>query len=1178
MSQTQTPPAAPAAPTAPPIPPDPLVHKSYALPVWIAMGAVVATTVLACVDEMWMRRPYKAIQGQYQEAYSAYLEKVEAQRRDFYENVFLRVADYEALNKRVGEANAAVQDAVRDIQAQLTTATKQSRALGDALKVSKSELSALTYQAEHKAHEYGHAKVEESPESRAAIDEIGKVNAREIEYTYAVTTYVDGKEQTQDRTESGKVADLLAKALELEARKADLQTQLGKAGKPVADAAKAKEEWLATHAGDLQYALEKADDETRRRIAASGAARYLDESVVTLKPETIRALRAQVDEIPHSWNLFRGGASNFFQNVSQVPAFRGDLRQIHIKEAANWVDRCETCHLNARSPMPVTVESLRDVLGREVGDLPAWDKSKIESMPLGLFASHPNVELLRKHDPERFGCSMCHNGNGVAVTSTELAHGENHHWLQPLFPKENVEAGCVQCHQQDLVLAGGERITAGKDHFRRAGCWGCHKYEGFNREIDQITALEGRAKEIDAAVVEKQTRIENLRLLNAALDEDVPEQKAAKDRDLAANLRERQALQQEISGLLTESDRAEKRLRDAHVERQRVGPNLKDVRIKIRPEFLTDWINSPRDAHKDASGRPFRPETKMPTFRWANDQELRDVAYYLWFQSLDPAEFAAYKLPAFTPGDAAKGKDLFIQRGCVACHSIGIGADRVGNDYAANLSNLGEKDTPEYVRRWVEHPRLRLVPVEPKTGADVNDVKATPESRPDLVWTNPTIMPNFRLSDADARDITTYLVSQRRPDVKYPDPTWLARETDKAKHDARMGSGERLVLYQGCAGCHEIKGLEREKGIGTELTEEGSKPIERLDFGHLTIPAERGVEPLKGGEGLLDDAADLFKEDREWYRPRGFFLHKVAKPDVFDESKYLPDRFTRLRMPQFRFGKQDILDVVTFVLGSVKTSIPQGFRYAPDETGQAIRDGWWIVKKYNCQGCHQIVPGDRPSLWNVPYFGEQVAANKRDQFVPPTLVGVGFRVRPDYLAEFLRDPSLGGDRKEPTALRRHLSVRMPTFDFSDDEIAKLVRFFQALSGQPFVDQPAKLRRLDDKERRAANAMFKSANCQQCHVVEGQAITSETKAPNLSLAPKRLRPDWMRRWIPNPPAMIPDTAMTSFFGDKPGTTATKPEPSPEGKWYFKTPLPELAGVPEDHVELLVRWLTEGIDAK
>lgn len=1158
MSQIET--ATPPADSA--IPKDPIVHKSYSVHIAIASLALVVATVLAVVDEGWWRRPYKGIQGQYRETYSAYLGKVEAKRRAFVDGVLEHVAEFEALKKRANDAAAECADAAATVQAKLTTATDKSRKLGAALKVSKSEIAALTYESEHKAHADGFKKVDESPAAKPVVEEIEAIRNREIEFTWTVTTYAGKDEEggaktsTAEETEKGRVADLLVKALDLEAEKATLQNDLGKANKPASEAAKARDQWLADNLGNLAYAMTNVDDTTRSVIAASGAAAYIDDDVVTLRPKTLGDLKAKVEEIP----------------TGVFSALRGDIRQIHIAEARNWVDRCETCHLNTREPLPITVDSLKRVLGETVtappatpGEepttLPAWDASKIESMPLALFTSHPNVDLLKTHDPERFGCSMCHNGNGVAITSAELAHGENHHWLQPLYPKENVEAGCVQCHQQDLVLPMGDRITAGKDTFRRVACWGCHRYEGFNTELESVTAFDGRLKVIDEESKAKALRRENLQAVLNALDQDVEAQKKAYDRDFPANLREREALTQEISALAVERAQVTKRIAGLYVERQRAGPNLKDVKIKLLPEFVTEWIRNPREAHKDVAGNAFRPDTKMPEFRWQDDEEAKDVAAFVHQRAIDPSEFEAYRLPAFVAGDAKKGEELFNTRGCLACHAMGTGTAKIGNDYAANLSNLGEKNRPEYVARWITHPRERLVPYDLK---QKKDVAGGAKDDPNLVWTQHTIMPDFRLSESEVRDITTYLMSQKRADVKYEKPTWLD-DKERAKR------GEKLVVYQGCAGCHEIRGLEDEKGIGTELTKEGSKSIDLLDFGHLTVAAKRGKEPLKGVD-LLEDAEKLFEEEHHWFRPRNFFLHKIAKPDLYDESKYLPDRFNRLRMPQFKFTAQEILDVTSFVLGSVDSQIPASFRYDPDADGKAIREGWWIVKKYNCRGCHQVTPDEVPSIWNTPEYADKTDSKNRDANLPPTLVGVGFRLKPDWMAKFLRDPSMGGGRARPESTRAHLKIRMPTFDFSEEEIEKLVLFFSAMAKQQPVYQPEVVKPLEGKELAAASAIWKAANCMQCHVVDGQAFTSETKAPNLSYAPARLRPEWMKRWISNPPAMQPATAMTKFFGEEPG---------PDGKWHYmpgSKPLPELEGITADQVDLMVRYLVQGLAGK
>ena len=67
------------------------------------------------------------------------------------------------------------------------------------------------------------------------------------------------------------------------------------------------------------------------------------------------------------------------------------------------------------------------------------------------FTSHPDPELLKTHDPDKFGCSPCHQGNGRATTSMEKAHGDYEHWLWPLFPKQNAEAGCQTCHTTKAI-------------------------------------------------------------------------------------------------------------------------------------------------------------------------------------------------------------------------------------------------------------------------------------------------------------------------------------------------------------------------------------------------------------------------------------------------------------------------------------------------------------------------------------------------------------------------------------------------------------------------------------------------------------------------------------------------------------------------------------------------------
>ncbi len=126
--------------------------------------------------------------------------------------------------------------------------------------------------------------------------------------------------------------------------------------------------------------------------------------------------------------------------------------QINVAEA-NIVDRCESCHMNAREPIKVTCGAMT----------PKGAKKPDEYA--NAFISHTEPELLQIHDPEKFGCSPCHQGNGRATTSVEKAHGNYEHWLWPLYPKENSQAGCQSCHSADMVA--GQRRCAVAHHQRR---------------------------------------------------------------------------------------------------------------------------------------------------------------------------------------------------------------------------------------------------------------------------------------------------------------------------------------------------------------------------------------------------------------------------------------------------------------------------------------------------------------------------------------------------------------------------------------------------------------------------------------------------------------------------------------------------------------------------------------
>src|ERR1700689_2666961 len=204
-----------------------------------------------------------------------------------------------------------------------------------------------------------------------------------------------------------------------------------------------------------------------------------------LKPVT--AAKAKMDEFisdhmadltPHQIDGLKRRATEW------VPA----LVQINVADA-NIVDRCESCHMNAREPIKITPAAMT----------PKGEKKPDEYA--NALGSHTQPELLAIHDPEKFGCSPCHQGNGRATTSIEKAHGNYEHWLWPLFPKENSQAGCQNCHAADMVLASNDvqwqTLNDGKDLFRQRGCMGCHRYEGYDKEPEDLNAISQQIKQIE---------------------------------------------------------------------------------------------------------------------------------------------------------------------------------------------------------------------------------------------------------------------------------------------------------------------------------------------------------------------------------------------------------------------------------------------------------------------------------------------------------------------------------------------------------------------------------------------------------------------------------------------------------------------------------------------------------
>jgi len=282
-------------------------------------------------------------------------------------------------------------------------------------------------------------------------------------------------------------------------------------------------------------------------------------------------------------------------------------------------------------------------------------------------------------------------------------------------------------------------------------------------------------------------------------------------------------------------------------------------------------------------------------------------------------------------------------------------------------------------------------------------------------------MPNLRLTDQEALDIAEYLSAEQGPpgfarmELPRTDPETLQKialyfematktvfdaKADLAKmdlHTKEVYTGEKLIAHYGCYACHKIPGFEDAKPIGTELTEEGSKAVHRLDFGFVHLPHTR----------------------QDWFRT------KLHAPRIFDRDRARGWE-EKLRMPNFRLSRKEQEELTTVVLGLQKLNASMTAKKELDPSETAIERGRRIVKNNNCQGCH-IIEG----------FGGSFRSLVADpSLAPPIIQGEGAKVQSDWLFAFLKAPKTG-------QIRPWLEAHMPTFGFSDETANDLVRFFQA---------------------------------------------------------------------------------------------------------------------------------------
>ncbi len=490
-------------------------------------------------------------------------------------------------------------------------------------------------------------------------------------------------------------------------------------------------------------------------------------------------------------------------------AFAIEQKQLYLAELGT-IDRCTSCHLGVENPAMVNA-----------------------APPL----AYHSGGLMQNHSPDKFGCTICHEGRGRAMTKTS-AHGWYDdgkpvpHIDTPMLRGDAVYTSCGRCHGEIDLFGGGEDLFAGANG--------------------------------GASSSGKQTPPIRLASLTASLPSAT---RLAHGKSLTVGL-----------GCL-----------GCHQYRGRggsLGPDLTYVGDKIRHDYdfghvkgehtIEQWLFEHFKFPQEVS-----PDTLMPDMSLSDD-EARDLSLYM--MSLHRKSAPASHMPSpsveLVSGEIVRGDNLFAMF-CSACH----GSEGFGTTMR---EGLWPKDADPWGHDW----DARSVVVEQRSNLDVlvpslnhADTLATvsdqylyniiSKGRPNtkmLAWSN-----EGGLTDDEVTLLVDYI---RDWDEPLPDLASVSATTG----DARVGG----ALYRAnCSACHGYLG---EGGIGNTLNSPTFLAVASDDFLRDTIVFGRPNTAMPAWRGFDGrELSDILAYIRQWQVHRADEAEVLSLVEMEDSTQVSVD-------------------------------------------------------------------------------------------------------------------------------------------------------------------------------------------------------------------------------------------------------------------------------------------------
>ena len=553
-------------------------------------------------------------------------------------------------------------------------------------------------------------------------------------------------------------------------------------------------------------------------------------------------------------------------------------------------------------------------------------------------------------------------------------------------------------------------------------------------------------------------------------------------------------------------------------------------------------------ALSDVSTQPFRPHPVIPhkieqfgcTVCHRGQGAATTVAEahnstLAWEQPILPAKYIESSCGechrGSLPGTPVlnEGRHLLSRYGCVNCHMVKLpdGTTMKASDDPPSLSHIADKSTREWIYAWLKDPQA---------------------------YASTATMPNFKLTDDDARDISAFLIANSTPSPG--DSVTLS-----AKPSSDPAAGASLYGESFCASCHAVQNAAGNMvggNVGPELTKVGSKV--KPEWLQAWLQNPRNYDPgtamphyrfndgqvatlstfllAKTDSDLLAnvhlDAARLSRllTANAWFpttaAPRVtrlpasrsrrtllrnsaasaaspllnlFFLQGMPHtlPDYIAGKIKQPRAFSPgLRMPQYSFtpAQIDSLTTALLALNEHSTTLPASLAVpaVAESNYQPAGKAGKLMSDLACFSCHRI--------------------NGHGGDMAPDLTWEGSSVQREWLVQFFKNPG---------TLRPALIRRMPRFNLTDSEANELTDYIMTVYQNPAVDRESMpLSGYSQGEIELGKQLFYGKySCQGCHIVDTKTDKGYI-GPSLTHVGSRLTAAWIYQWMKNPQALRPGT--------------------------------------------------------